>query len=210
MKYLYVERYFLRHGICYMSEDAIDRIVEEWNRERPDLDVSPTHILQRITRIYLLQSAAFAEVFGRYGVSFGEYEVLAALVRSGAPYRLSPGRLAGAMVLSSGATTNRIDKLEEAGLVERMPDPDDRRGIMVVLTDKGRTVVDEALVAHLANEERLLGGLSATDRRQLTTLLRKLLTSEPFAILRPVPANGSDAAERRPRRATGTARPRRH
>jgi DNA-binding MarR family transcriptional regulator len=193
-----------------MSEDAIDRIVEEWNRERPDLDVSPTHILQRITRIYLLQSAAFAEVFGRYGVSFGEYEVLAALVRSGAPYRLSPGRLAGAMVLSSGATTNRIDKLEEAGLVERMPDPDDRRGIMVVLTDKGRTVVDEALVAHLANEERLLGGLSATDRRQLTTLLRKLLTSEPFAILRPVPANGSDAAERRPRRATGTARPRRH
>jgi DNA-binding MarR family transcriptional regulator len=210
MKYLYVERYFLRYGSCYMSQDAIDRIVEEWNRERPDLDVSPTHILQRITRIYLLQSAAFAEVFGQYGVSFGEYEVLAALVRSGAPYRLSPGRLAGAMVLSSGATTNRIDKLEEAGLVERMPDPDDRRGIMVVLTDKGRTVVDEALVAHLANEERLLGGLSATDRRQLTTLLRKLLTSEPFAILRPVPANGSDAAERRPRRATGTARPRGH
>src|ERR1700694_5475027 len=116
-----------------MAEDAIDRIVAEWNRERPDLDVSPTHVLQRITRLYLLQSATFAEVFGRFGITFGEYEMLAALLRAGAPYRLSPGRLAAAMVLSSGATTNRIDKLEEVGLVERLPDPHDRRGTLVAL-----------------------------------------------------------------------------
>jgi DNA-binding MarR family transcriptional regulator len=191
-----------------MSGDAIDRIVQEWNRERPDLDVSPTHILQRITRIYLLQSATFAEVFGRWGISFGEYEVLAALVRSGPPYRLSPGRLAGAMVLSSGATTNRIDKLEEAGLVKRLPDPHDRRGILVALTARGRGVVDEALVAHLANEERLLSGLPPADRRQLTKLLRKLLTSEPFGGLSPLPVT-EDTDSGDARRDTRLARSRR-
>ncbi|MEA2684579.1 MAG: hypothetical protein QOK05_2907 [Chloroflexota bacterium] len=163
-----------------MAEDAIDRIVAEWNRERPDLDVSPTLVLQRITRLYLLQSASFAEVFARFGITFGEYEVLAALVRSGTPHRLTPGQLTGAMVLSSGAMTNRIDKLERMGLVERLADPKDRRGTLVSLTDRGRRVVDEALHEHLANEERLLSGLSAADRRQLEQLLRKLLVSEPF------------------------------
>ena len=168
-----------------MTEDAIDRIVQEWNRERPDLDVSPTHVLQRITRLYLLQSASFAEVFGRYGLSFGEYEVLAALTRIGPPHRMKPSELVGALVLSSGAMTNRIDRVEEAGLVERRPDPDDRRGTLVALTERGRQVVDDAVLAHLANEERLLGALSAGERRQLAGLLRKLLTSEPFVMLDP-------------------------
>jgi DNA-binding MarR family transcriptional regulator len=168
-----------------MTEDAIDRIVQEWNRERPDLDVSVTHVLQRITRLYLLQSASFAEVFNRYGLTFGEYEVLAALVRSGPPHRLKPSDLVAALVLSSGAMTNRIDRVEAAGLVERLPDPDDRRGTLVALTGKGRQVVDEALLAHLANEERLLTALSPRERGQLTDLLRKLLLSEPFAKLEP-------------------------
>ena len=171
-----------------MTEDAIDRIVQEWNRERPDLDVSPTHVLQRITRLYLLQSASFAEVFGRYGLTFGEYEVLAALTRSGPPYRLNPTELAGALVLSSGAVTNRIDRVEAAGLVERLPDPGDRRGTLVALTAEGRTVVDHAVRDHLANEERLLGALSGSERAQLTRLLRKLLVSEPFAALDPARA----------------------
>jgi DNA-binding MarR family transcriptional regulator len=166
-----------------LPEDAIDRIVAQWNRERPELDVSPTHVLQRITRLYLLQSAAFAEVFAPFGITFGEYEVLAALVRSGKPHRLTPSQLTGAMVLSSGAMTNRIDKLERAALVERLPDPKDRRGTLVALTGRGRQVVDEALGEHLANEERLIGGLTPTDRRQLEKLLRKLLVSEPFARL---------------------------
>jgi DNA-binding MarR family transcriptional regulator len=109
--------------------------------------------------------------------------VLAALVRSGPPHRLRPSELVGALVLSSGAVTNRIDRVETAGLVERLPDPDDRRGTLVALTDKGRQVVDEAVVAHLANEERLLTALSARERGQLTDLLRKLLVSEPFAEL---------------------------
>jgi DNA-binding MarR family transcriptional regulator len=190
-----------------MNEDAIDRIVRQWNRERPELDVSATHVLQRITRLYLLQSATFAEVFGRYGLTFGEFELLAALLRSGPPHRLKPSELVGALVLSSGAMTNRIDNLEAADLVERFPDPDDRRGTLVALTDKGREVLDEAVVAHLANEERLLSGLSAAERGQLAKLLRKLLVSEPFAGLKPtrsVNGNGQGtgrvARARRPRR----------
>ncbi|HEX3605043.1 MAG TPA: MarR family transcriptional regulator [Candidatus Dormibacteraeota bacterium] len=187
-----------------MSEDAIDRIVHEWNRERPELDVSPTHVLQRITRLYLLQSASFAEVFGRFGVSFGEYEVLAALMRSGPPHRMKPSELVGALVLSSGAMTNRIDRVEAAGLVERLPDPGDRRGTLVALTEKGRQVVDEAVLAHLTNEERLLGALSAGEREQLAGLLRTLLTSEPFVALDP-----ARAVERTGRAATEAARARR-
>ena len=186
-----------------MTEDAIDEIVQQWNRERPGLDVSATHILQRITRLYLLQSGSFAEVFSRFGLAFGEYEVLAALVRSGPPYRLSPGDLSGAMVLSSGAMTNRIDRLENAGLVERLPDPSDRRGTLVAITEKGRQVVDDAMLAHLANEERLLGALSAGERQQLTGLLRKLLVSEPFSALHPVRSvggnGGAPSAAPRPR-----------
>ncbi|MDB5063895.1 MAG: MarR family transcriptional regulator [Chloroflexi bacterium] len=190
-----------------MTEDAIDRIVQEWNRERPELDVSPTHVLQRITRLYLLQSASFAEVFGRYGLTFGEYEVLAALVRSGPPHRMKPSELVDAVVLSSGAMTNRIDRVETAGLVERLPDPDDRRGTLVALTEKGRQAVDEAVRAHVANEEQLLSALSADERRQLADLLRTLLVSEPFVTLgpnRPPRTNGrvvdQVARARRPRR----------
>jgi DNA-binding MarR family transcriptional regulator len=180
-----------------VTDDAIDRIVQEWNRQRPDLDVAVTHVLQRITRLYLLQSASFAEVFNRFGLTFGEYEVLAALVRSGPPYRMKPTELTGALVLSSGAVTNRIDRVQAAGLVERLPDPDDRRGILVSLTDKGHQVADQAVVAHLANEERLLGALSARERDQLTDLLRKLLVSEPFAGLDPArpPERDTQATE---------------
>jgi DNA-binding MarR family transcriptional regulator len=164
-----------------MQEDAIDRIVHQWNRERPHLDVSVTHVLQRISRVYLLQSASFAAIFERHGITFGEFEVLAALLRSGSPYQMSPTHLVGAVVLSSGAMTNRIDRLEALGLVERLPDPGDRRGTLVALTRDGRQTVDAAVVAHLANEERLLSALSTTERGTLARLLRKLLLSEPFA-----------------------------
>lgn len=166
-----------------MQEDPIDRIVAEWNRERPQLDVSVTHVLQRISRLYLLQSASFAAVFDRYGITFGEFEVLAALVRSGPRYQMSPTRLIDAVVLSSGAMTNRIDRVEALGLVERLPDPSDRRGTLVALTRAGQQTVDAAVVAHLANEEQLLSALSAAERGTLARLLRKLLLSEPFAEL---------------------------
>jgi DNA-binding MarR family transcriptional regulator len=172
--------------------DEIDRIVAEWNLERPDLDVSPTHTLQRITRLSLLQGVSFARVFAPYGVSFGEYLVLAALYRSGPPWRMSPTQLFNSVILSSGAMTNRLDRLAAMGLVERQPDPTDRRGRLVVLTDRGRELVAAAVVDHLANEEQLLAALDATEREELARLLRKLLLSEPFQELEPA-ANRRDA-----------------
>ena len=164
---------------------GVDRIVAQWDRERPDLDVSPTHTLQRITRLSLLQGASFARVFAPYGVSFGEYLVLAALRRAGPPYRMNPTTLFNSVILSSGAMTNRLDRLEAMGFVERLPDPTDRRGRLVALTDRGRELVDAAVVDHLENEQRLLGALDADEREQLAGLLRKLLLSPPFRELDP-------------------------
>jgi DNA-binding MarR family transcriptional regulator len=181
--------------------DEIDRIVEQWNRERPDLDVSPTHTLQRVTRLSMLQSVSFAQVFARYGVSFGEYLVLAALRRAGPPYRMNPTRLFNSVILSSGAMTNRLNRLEEMGLVERQPDPSDPRGRLVVLTDRGRELVDIAVLDHLENEERLLGALDAAERDQLAGLLRKLLLSPPFRELDPAAdLRETEAASRRSQR----------
>jgi DNA-binding MarR family transcriptional regulator len=179
-------------------EDEVDRIVAQWSSVRPDLDVSPTHTLQRITRAGLLQTISFTEVFERHGISWGEYLVLAALRRAGPPYRMNPTTLFGSVILSSGAMTNRLDRLQEMGLIRRLPDPNDRRGRLVELTAKGRELVDKAVVEHLANERRLLSGLSAPERRNLAELLRKLLLSEPFRAL--------DPTQRAP---TPKARPRR-
>jgi len=165
--------------------DEVDRIVAEWNRERPELDVSPTETLQRITRLALLQSASFERLFARHGLTWGEFLVLAALRRSGPPYRMNPTALFSALILSSGAMTNRLDRLEAMGLIRRLPDPNDRRGRLVELTAKGRRLVDAALVDHLANEERLLAALGPSERRRLAELLRKLLRSEPFRALDP-------------------------
>ena len=167
--------------------DEVDRIVEQWNRERPDLDVSPTHTLQRITRLSLLQGVSFARVFAPYRISFGEYLVLAAIRRAGPPYRMNPTSLFNSVILSSGAMTNRLDRLEAMGLVERQPDPTDRRGRLVALTDRGRDLVDTAVVDHLDNEQKLLGALDAGEREQLAGLLRKLLMSAPFKGLDPAP-----------------------
>ena len=189
--------------------DEIDRIVDEWNRVRPDLDVSPTHTLQRITRLGLLQGASFAKVFAPHGISFGEYLVLVALRRAGPPYRMNPTALFNAVILSSGAMTNRLDRLEAMGLVERLPDPTDRRGRLVALTDRGLELVDAAVVDHLANEERLLAALDGDEREQLAGLLRKLLMSEPFRELDPAAARPDTKGGIRRRTGSNGARERR-
>jgi DNA-binding MarR family transcriptional regulator len=183
--------------------DEIDRIVDEWNSVRPDLDVSPTHTLQRITRLSLLQGVSFARVFAPYGVSFGEYLVLAALRRAGPPYQMNPTRLFNSVILSSGAMTNRLDRLEEMGLVERQFDPSDRRGRLVVLTDRGRELVDSAVRDHLENEERLLAALDASEREQLAGLLRKLLLSPPFRELDPAAGREGKRSADEPGRRSG-------
>lgn len=171
-----------------MDMDEIDRIVAEWQRVRPDLDVSPTETLQRITRLSLLLSASFTEFFARHDLSWGEYLVLAALRRTGPPFRMNPTTLFRAVILSSGAMTSRLDRLEEMGLVRRLSDPNDRRGRLVELTTKGRGLVDRLVVDHLANEQRLLEALNASERDRLAALLRKLLLSAPFQSLDPARA----------------------
>ena len=180
-----------------MAEDEIDRIAEQWRRVRPDLDLSPTQVLQRITRLGMLQQRSFADSLAPYGLSWGESVVLTALRRAGPPYRMNPSKLYGSVILSSGGMTKLSDRLEKAGLVERLPDPADRRGRLIGLTAKGLDVVDRGIVDFLANEERLLSALSATERKELTDLLRKLLASEPFQALDPAqvgPTPSEDAA----------------
>jgi DNA-binding MarR family transcriptional regulator len=180
--------------------DEVDRLVAQWNRERPDLDVSASHTLTRITRLALLQAASFAPVFARYGLTWGEHLVLAALRRAGPPFRMSPTTLFSSLLLSSGAMTNRLDGLEGMGLVRRLPDPGDRRGRLVELTAKGRRLVDKAVVDHIADEEKLIAPLSRTERARLAELLRKLLLSEPFRSLDSAPVPEAARPRRRRRR----------
>jgi DNA-binding MarR family transcriptional regulator len=158
-----------------IEADHIDRIVAQWRRERPDVDVSPLALLGRLFRAAHLADLALASGLDGYGLQPGWFDLLAALRRGGPPYELSPTDLMEATMLSSGGMTKRLDRLVAAGLVERRPDPADRRGTLVRLTRKGRAGIDRALEAHVANEKRLLRPLSAADRRALDRLLRRLL-----------------------------------
>ncbi len=159
-------------------EDEVDRLVEAWRAERPDLDVEPLHVLSRVSRLARHLDRARRAVFAAHGMESWEFDVLTALRRAGPPYELSPGRLLRATLVTSGTMTNRIDRLESAGLVRRGPDPQDKRGVLVRLTDAGRTRVDAAFTDLVDRERDLLGSLSADDRRTLAGLLRALLV--PF------------------------------
>jgi DNA-binding MarR family transcriptional regulator len=173
-----------------MAEDVIDAIVGQWRQEFPDLDLSSTQVLQRIIRLALLLSASFTEVFDRHGLSFGDWQLLAILRRAGSPHQMNPTALYGQLVLSSGAVSNRLFRLEAAGLVQRLADPSDRRGTLVRLTQRGMRVCDQAHRDLLAHQEQLLGGISASERNQLSRLLRKLLVSPPVRSLDPAHAAG--------------------
>jgi DNA-binding MarR family transcriptional regulator len=157
------------------ESDHIDRIVAQWRRERPDLDVSPLALIGRLFRAVHLADRALAAGTASYGLRPGWFDLLAALRRAGRPYEMKPTDLMEATMLSSGGITKRLDRLVETGLVERRADPDDRRGTLVRLTRKGRASIDRALEAHIANEERLLRQLGPPERRALDRLLRQLL-----------------------------------
>lgn len=156
--------------------DHIDRILEGWARERPELDTAAMGVLGRLFRAADLADAALGAGIAAHELQPGWFDLLAALRRAGAPYELNPTQLMRATMLSSGGMTKRLDRLVDAGLVERRPDPGDRRGTRVALTRRGKSIVDRAVETHLANEERLLTGLDETERRTLDDLLRKLLT----------------------------------
>lgn len=158
-------------------QDRIDRILAQWNRERPDLDTKAMGLVGRIQRAAATLRPRLDGTHERSGLAGESFDVLASLRRSGRPYQLSPTQLYREMMLTSGAITNRVDRLEEAGLVQRRPDPQDRRGTLVRLTAKGKALIDAATSEHVANEERLLAGLSGREQLQLGELLRKLLLS---------------------------------
>jgi DNA-binding MarR family transcriptional regulator len=158
-------------------EDRIDRILAQWSHERPGLDTRAMGLIGRIQRAAAALRPRLDDTHERFGLQGESFDVLASLRRSGRPYQLSPTQLYREMMLTSGAMTNRIDRLEEAGLVSRRPDPHDRRGTLVRLTAKGKALIDAATTEHIANEERLLAGLSAREQLQLGDLLRKLLLS---------------------------------
>lgn len=159
--------------------DEVDDLVEAWARERPDLDLGPVEIFSRIGRLARHLDLARRAAFDAHGIESWEFDVLAALRRAGSPYELSPGRLLRETLVTSGTMTNRVDRLTARGFVERLPDPADRRGVLVRLTPEGKSVVDGAFGALLTAERALLADLGATERDQLATALRRLLV--PFS-----------------------------
>ena len=158
--------------------DRAAKAIEQWKRERPDLDVSPMGVLGRLNEASsLIARDRLAPLFARFGLQAGEFDVLATLRRSGSPYALTPTALYEATMVTSGAMTNRLDRLEKAGLILRGPHPNDRRGIVVQLTENGLALIDAAVTAHVANEHEILAGLTGAERETLAQLLGKLIES---------------------------------
>ncbi|TYL45370.1 MarR family transcriptional regulator [Nocardioides sp. BGMRC 2183] len=179
-----VRRIYLDIKILYVSaivprvRDEVDDLIEAWARERADLDLGPVAVFSRISRLAHHLDKARRASFTAHGIESWEFDVLAALRRAGDPYELSPGKLLRETLVTSGTMTNRVDRLVQRGLVERNPDPSDRRGVLVRLTPEGKDAVDGAFSALLTAERDLLSGLPESDRTALAGLLRQLLA--PF------------------------------
>jgi len=158
--------------------DRAGRAIAQWQKERPDLDVSPMAVLGRLGEAASMVSRDhLAPVFARFGLQHGEFDVLATLRRAGSPFSLTPTALYEATMVTSGAMTNRLDRLEKAGLIRRVPHPTDRRGLLVQLTEEGRELIDRAVEAHVENEHAILSGLEPEERQRLAELLEKLIAS---------------------------------
>jgi len=157
------------------TRDEVDDLVAAWQAERPDLDVKPLQVLSRVSRLARHLDRARRTAFADHGLEPWEFDVLAALRRQGPPYELSPGALLRTTLVTSGTMTNRVDRLEQAGLVRRRRDPEDKRGMLVTLTAAGQTRVDAALADLLESEQALLAGLPEDSRQTLAGLLRILL-----------------------------------
>lgn len=157
--------------------DHVDEIVAQWQRERPDVDVSGMALIGRVSRLERAIAPLLAEVFARHGLEAWEFDMLATLRRSGAPYQLTAGQLVSSMMITSGAVTNRIDRLESRGLIRRERDPHDGRVVRVTLTEAGLETIDAALPDHATNELDMIGVLKPEERETLIALLSKLTSS---------------------------------
>jgi DNA-binding MarR family transcriptional regulator len=155
--------------------DEVDDLSEDCVRERPDLDLSPVAVFSRLSRLSRHLDLARRDAFTAHEIESWEFDVLAALRRAGAPYELSPGRLLRETLVTSGTMTNRVDRLAARGFVERYPDPEDRRGVLVRLTPEGKEAVDGAFEALLEAEAGFLADLTEDEQHQLAGLLRSLL-----------------------------------
>jgi len=157
-----------------MPSDHVDQILKQWHRERPDLDVSAMAIIGRIGRLERLIRPRLEEVFAEHGLESWEFDVLATLRRSGKPYSLTAGQLLDSMMIASGTMTNRLDRLEKKGLLQRGKDAADGRVVQVALTRAGLSRINKTLPDHARNETRIVGGLTEEDRQRLIELLRRL------------------------------------
>ncbi len=157
------------------SHDDVDRLIAAWQFERPELNVEPFHILSRVTRLARHLDIARREAFAAHDLETGEFDVLASLRRSGTPYNLSPSQLVNLLLVTSGTMTNRIDRLEAKGMVERLPDPNDGRGVIVRLTNAGKVAVDQAVTDLLDRERVLLDSVSAENQKVIADLLRQIV-----------------------------------
>lgn len=160
------------------SPDAVDAIIDQWAAVRPDLDTGPMAVYGRIYRIARAMGDGVEKEYRRFGLSRGEFDVLGTLRRSGEPYTLSPRELSATLMLTTGGMTGRLDKLEKAGLLSRSPDPHDRRGLRVTLSEHGRELVDGAVTAGLSLQHQIFdSALDETGAEQLADLLRTLLAA---------------------------------
>jgi DNA-binding MarR family transcriptional regulator len=160
-----------------VTRDAVDRILAQWARARPDLDASPMGVLGRLSRVTRIAERELKALFDEFGLERGEFDVLATLRRAGSPDGMSAGALARSSMVTSGAVTNRLDRLVAKGYVTRDLDPTDRRTVVVALTPTGRELIDRAVVAHVDNERRILAGLDERQQNDLAAILRVLLLS---------------------------------
>ncbi|MFI8321037.1 MarR family winged helix-turn-helix transcriptional regulator [Streptomyces sp. NPDC085529] len=160
------------------AHDAVDAITDQWAVVRPDLETLPMAVFGRIHRLSAAVRNQVDQAYKPYGMGLGEFDVLATLRRSGAPYTLSPRELTATLMITTGGMTGRLDKLEKAGLLTRSPDPNDRRGLRVTLTERGRELVDQAVGAGLERQrEAVEAALTREEAEQLAGLLRKLLAT---------------------------------
>jgi DNA-binding MarR family transcriptional regulator len=173
------------------TRDNVDRMLEVWKNELPDLDLATEGIVERIQKLQRYLDRAMNQTLAEFGLDRGEWHLLGALRRSGPPYRRSPGHLAEDIGLSSGAMTNRLDRLEEAGLVRRLPDPDDRRGLKVELTDAGWRAWQDSTGAQARKEALVASALDQAEKEALNGLLRRLMLEfERQGKLSPAEAKG--------------------
>jgi DNA-binding MarR family transcriptional regulator len=155
--------------------DHVGEILRQWAQERPDLDTSPMGVVGRVWRVSQILRRRMEEVFAGYDLRGGGFDVMAALRRAGPPYKLTPTALYNSLMVSSGAMTNRLDRLSAAGLIERIPDTRDRRSILVGLTPKGRKLIDRAVVTSTEVEREMLAALTPSEQKLVAGLLRKWL-----------------------------------